>query len=92
LRSKYERRDCDLFREEDVAPHKTPQATEICFNQICNPFPVRPPKLGASGSLQGQLMEAVNGYQNARDEEVPEIDIDASDDEMADVGDEEVEF
>jgi hypothetical protein len=37
-------------------------------------------------------MEAVNGYQNARDEEFPEIDVDASDDEMADVGEEEVEF
>jgi hypothetical protein len=76
-----------------------------CFQSVCdileehlfNPLQngqrlsMRPPKLGASGSWESKLMEALSGHQYARDDDVLGIDSDARDEDMAAVGEEEVE-
>ena len=66
---------------------------EHLFNPIQNGqrLSMRPLKLGASGSWQSKLMEAMNGHQRAQEKDVTGTDIDASDEEMADVGEGEVE-
>jgi hypothetical protein len=59
-----------------------------CFQSVCdtleehlyNPIQngqhpsMRGPKLGASGSWESKLMEAVGGYQKARDDNLPGTD------------------